>query len=235
MNGGSEEKSFPPFLMDASEDLFAFGELLKPFTPEQKCLTTVNEQGNGLSSPQLWQAIDAASSDPCRGRYFKELGDISWKRYLSTNSPADLDETIWLYGKAISFTLPFSLQNLLSVFGICSALYRRFYLKRDLQDLVRLARFQRQLHRVDFQDLVTQLIRATNHPVQGPGESRHQEVSVKLREPDVGGRNVISSNIPREEGHITANVVHLYSDTSNISDIFFHPEGISSTVTCMKV
>ncbi|PPQ73815.1 hypothetical protein CVT26_012156, partial [Gymnopilus dilepis] len=135
LDGGSEEKSFPPFLMEVPEDLFAFGELLRPFTPEQSCLTTVNEQGYDLSSSQLWQAIDAAPSDPCRGRYFKELGDISWKRCLSTDSPADLDETIWLYEKAISFTLPFSFQNLLSVFGICSALYRRFYLKRDLQDL----------------------------------------------------------------------------------------------------
>ncbi|KAF8900186.1 hypothetical protein CPB84DRAFT_1057240 [Gymnopilus junonius] len=149
---------------------------------------------------QLWHALDAAPSNPFRGKYFKSLGDISWKCYLTSNLASDLDETIWLYEKAISVILPFSIQSLMPIFGVCSALYRRFYLKRNLRDIVHLVRYRRQLNRVDFDDLSRQLIVQSRPLVQISSPYHYQGVSLKLRESDSEGSFGISTGTGNTPG-----------------------------------
>lgn len=225
IKGGNKNRNFPPFLMEESEDLFAFNKILESLETENDLPFSTPGSSNSLLSvkSRLWQVLNADLTDPCRGEYFKGLGDISWKHYLVSNLPGDLDETIWLYGKAVAFILPFSIQSLVPLFGICSALYRRFYLKRDLHDLIHLARYHRQLNRVDFDDLVNQLIVQSISLVRIPGAYRYQRFSLKLREPDSEGWISIptgSGNTPRKENNIDTD--RIYAD---IFDVFSQAEG----------
>lgn len=153
--------------MESPEDLFIFDKLLEVFESEDKSLSPTHLDDN-LTKSQAYKELDSPSFPQAhRRRYFKALGDGAWKRYLQFERLDDLDETIWLYEKTISLTPSFTIQSLVPLFGLCSALYRRFVLKRNLHDFVHLARYARRQELIDFNKLIDLLPSVSTPPATG--------------------------------------------------------------------
>ena len=74
-----------------------------------------------------------------RAYYDKVLSKISLTLYMCSGRADDLDNAIWRSEKAIEETTNFQMENLSLSVLLCFALYRRFYIKRNLRDLFRLA------------------------------------------------------------------------------------------------
>jgi len=73
-----------------------------------------------------------------RAYYDNILSKISLATYLCSDRLDDLDSAIWRAEKAITETRNFQMENLALAVLLCYALYRRFYIKRNLRDLFRL-------------------------------------------------------------------------------------------------
>lgn len=146
--------NFPPFLMERPEDLFVFDKLLESFRSDDPALAPLHLDDKFTKSEAYKQLDSLSFPQAQRRRFLKALGDRAWKQYLQFGRLDDLDETIWLYGKAISLTAIFSIQSLVPLFGLCSALFRRFFLKRNLHDLIQLARYIRRQESIDFKELI---------------------------------------------------------------------------------
>lgn len=167
-----------PFLMEHSDALFTFDELLETLQTEDH--DSVHSLSEHFSKSELYQVLrSSALSDSSRRRYFKALADATWNGYLQFGRLQDLDEAIWLYEQAISLTPTFSPHSLVPLFGLCSALYRRFYLYRNLRDLVHLARYMRRQEMLDVEDIVDQLTNQTGPQTTHSPHAIGQVLSLK--------------------------------------------------------
>lgn len=164
-NNATISDELPPYLVKRPEDLFVFDKLLESFQSEDHALSPTHLDHNFTKS-QAYKELNSSSFPQAhRRRYLKALGDGAWKRYLQFENLDDLDETIWSYNKTLSLTPAFAIQSLVPLFGLCSALFRRFVLKRNLHDLVHLARFVRRQDLFDLNALISLLSLVPTTPV----------------------------------------------------------------------
>ncbi|KAH9476955.1 hypothetical protein JR316_0010871 [Psilocybe cubensis] len=145
-----------PFLMEHPDALFTFEKLIEslyseepdsiPLLPER---STRSELYQTLSSSQL--------PNSSRQRCLTTLANATWNCYLQFGRPQHLDDAIWLYEQAINLAPITSPRGLIPLFGVCSTLYRRFYLHRNLGDLVNLARYMQRQNTSEMEEVINRL------------------------------------------------------------------------------
>lgn len=207
---GPTSETLHPFLMEHPEDLFVFDGLLE--ASQMKIPDSVLSPLDHFTKSQLYQELDSSTlSDASRVRYLKALGDAAWNGYLQFNRPHDLDEAIWLYEEAVSLTPVFLVQSLVPLFGLCSALYRRFFVNRNLRDLVHLARYIRRQEMLNLDEIIDQLASQTASQTDHSPKPNGQVSFLKLKPRSSEQLTEWNNILAMDENTVGGSGVRIYS------------------------
>ncbi|PPQ77885.1 hypothetical protein CVT25_015372 [Psilocybe cyanescens] len=197
---GPTSETLHPFLMEHPEDLFVFDGLLE--ASQVKIPDSVLSPLDHFTKSQLYQELDSSTlSDASRA-----LGDAAWNGYLQFNRPRDLDEAIWLYEEAVSLT-----PSLVPLFGLCSALYRRFFVNRNLRDLVHLARYIRRQEMLNLDEIIDQLASQTASQTDHSPKPNGQVSFLKLKPRNSEQPTEWNNILAMDENTVGGSGVRIYS------------------------